>query len=272
MWVFSIFVFITVSHAFPKPESNFAFPSQWSRNPLTPGTRIIGGQDAVPHAYPYQVAIYVTSASSKDFCGGSLISQNYVLTAAHCVDEAVKVDLIFGAHNVSATEDTQVRVTSSQFIVHPNWVKATKKNDIALIKLSTPIKETANIKTIKIASGTSTFAGSQGIATGWGKTSNAQKKESSILKYITSPILSNDDCKKASNDYKKIVVPTILCLSGQGKVGTCHGDSGGPLIVDGVQIGLVSFGYKDCTAGFPSVFTRLTEYKDWITKNSDVKF
>lgn len=89
---------------------------------------------------------------------------------------------------------------------------------------------------------------------------------------MASDILSNEDCKSIEH-YDLVIQPTHLCISGVSndvKVGTCNGDSGGPLAVHGVQVGLVSFGYSDCEAGKPSVFTRLSKYRDWIRENSDV--
>lgn len=91
--------------------------------------------------------------------------------------------------------------------------------------------------------------------------------------YIVSDILSNEECESIE-PYDLVIQSTHLCLSGvsdEVKVGTCNGDSGGPLAVGGIQVGLVSFGYTDCEAGMPSVFTRLSEYRDWIRENSDVE-
>lgn len=102
--------------------------------------------------------------------------------------------------------------------------------------------------------------------------------------------MSNEECKTVDSDYSKIVQPSTLCISGKpfllffiflfkcccfsgkGAVGSCGGDSGGPMTVNGEQVGLVSFGNKDCEKAKPSVFTRLTEYTDWLKSHSDIKF
>ncbi|CAG9814998.1 unnamed protein product [Phaedon cochleariae] len=170
-------------------EDYFVHPYRREPQPLRPGLRIIGGQDAPPHVLPYQVGIYVYSASSTDFCGGSLISTNYVLTAAHCADQAMKMDLVFGAQNISdESEDTQIRISSTEFIVHEKWSRASLANDIALVKLR--------------------------IVSGWGKSQDDQTTVTEILKYLTSPILSNSQCSEASASYARIMNPTLLCLSG----------------------------------------------------------
>ncbi|KAG5886288.1 hypothetical protein JTB14_001507 [Gonioctena quinquepunctata] len=264
------FALISVSQALLKDEENFVHPYHRHPSPFTPGGRIIGGEDAPLQAYPYQVGMYVYTATTTDFCGGSLISPNYVLTAAHCAETALKIEVILGAHNVTAEEDTQVRLVSTEFIIHEGWNKSLLVNDIALVKLPSSVKETDAIRTIDIAAGTNQFDGESAVTTGWGVTQNSQSTVTPILKYLVSTILSNDVCREAGPNYDAIMKPSLLCLSGDGNVGTCHGDSGGPLAVDGIQVGIVSFGYPDCSAGKPSVFTRLTEYTDWIAKNSDV--
>ncbi|KAJ8972754.1 hypothetical protein NQ314_000046 [Rhamnusium bicolor] len=111
-----------------------------------------------------------------------------------------------------------------------------------------------------------------GIIAGWGRTYNDQDGVTPILRYVISNILTNDECKSI-DPYAGVIQPTHLCLSGYSgtrNVGSCNGDSGGPLSSNGIQIGVVSFGYNDCEAGKPSVFTRLTEFKDWIRQHSDV--
>ncbi|XP_018565738.1 brachyurin-like [Anoplophora glabripennis] len=254
----------------PLPGEPFSY---WvAKTDSLPSARIIGGQEALPHAYPYQVGLYCHSIGLTNFCGGSLVSANFVLTAAHCVNGVVTVDVVLGAHDIGEVEDTQVRSTSDEFVIHPGWDKQKLVNDIALVKLKAPVLETSYIKVIKIAKGADTFAGKEGLTIGWGKTTNDQSGVTPQLRYVVSDILSNDNCKSI-DPYGTVIQPTHLCVSGllySDRVGACNGDFGGPLVVDGVQVGISSFGYKDCGVGKPDVFTRLTEYSDWIRENSDV--
>ncbi|XP_056641904.1 brachyurin-like isoform X1 [Diorhabda sublineata] len=234
---------------------------------------IINGNVATPHQFPYQVGIFVKNPSQTDFCGGSLISSNYVLTAAHCVDNAVEVTLIFGAHNITTVENTQVRLVSTEFIIHSEWDSDNfNKNDIALIKLPNSISETTAIKIITLAKGTDTYAEQSSVVAGWGITRNSQSGVTPTLRYITPYIISNADCKNVDSGYDAVILDTLMCTSGESNRGTCSGDSGGPLAVNGIQVGIVSFGSDDCEAGKPSVFTRVTKYADWIMQNSDVQF
>ncbi|KAJ8916593.1 hypothetical protein NQ315_000237 [Exocentrus adspersus] len=274
-----VFFLIEINRAYPTvgnvTSGCFVHPTLAKSNDDLINGRIIGGKEAEPHAYPYQVGLYCHGATDTHFCGGSFVSPNYVLTAAHCVEGKLSVDLIFGAHAIEESENSQIKQTSTEFIIHSGWDEGDLINDIALVKLRAPVPETNYIKMIKItADGGNTFAGDHGTMTGWGLRTMSQHGLTSTLLYAVNDILSNEQCKSVNANYDRVVQSTHLCLSGvtsgNVNVGTCNGDSGGPLTVNGVQVGLVSFGNTDCEAGKPSVFTRLTEYKDWIRENSDV--
>merc|ERR1711931_200817 len=102
--------------------------------------RIVGGFEAEPNQWPWQVALFVDNAW---FCGGSLISENYVLTAAHCVDGASYYDIMAGAHNVrESSEPNRVEITSFNGWYHPQWDPNTLSNDIALIEPHPPSPST----------------------------------------------------------------------------------------------------------------------------------
>merc|ERR1712244_97823 len=99
--------------------------------------RIVGGHEAQENQWPWQVALFIDDAW---FCGGALISENYVLTAAHCADGASYFDIMAGAHNVrQASEPHRVEITSYNGWTHPGWNTQDLSNDIALIELPSPI-------------------------------------------------------------------------------------------------------------------------------------
>nr|XP_022909811.1 brachyurin-like [Onthophagus taurus] len=233
------------------------------------GERIVGGYEAARNSIPYQAGLFITTPAGTFFCGGSLISPTTILTAAHCVDGASSVQVRLGAHSVSAVESTQVRITSERFTVHSGWDADTLFNDIALVHLPEAAPINAPIQTIQLPSGdTSDFAGVSARVSGWGKDSDQAAGISPVLRYVFAPVITNSEC---SNTFGWYITSGHVCIRGTGGIGSCSGDSGGPLVVDGVQIGVVSFGAAaGCELGYPSAFTRVTSFLDWISSNSDV--
>merc|ERR1712095_148377 len=111
---------------------------------------IVGGDEAVPHSHPHQVGLFI---DDMYFCGGSLISQDYVLTAAHCCDGAFFIEVVMGALKIRETESTQVRKTSYDFATHEDWDPNNIENDICWIKLPETVELDANIQTVGLSSG-----------------------------------------------------------------------------------------------------------------------
>merc|ERR1712024_335445 len=202
---------------------------------------IVGGDEAVPHSHPHQVGLFI---DDMYFCGGSLISQDYVLTAAHCCDGAFFIGVVMGAHMIRETESTQVRKTSYDFATHEDWDPNNIENDICWIKLPEMVE-----------------------ATGWGKDSDSAGGISPVLREVTVPVESNENC----DAYYGIVKDSQICINAEGGHGTCNGDSGGPLTFNGVHVGLTSFGSSQgCEAGLPDAFTRTSYFRSWITEKTGV--
>merc|ERR1712227_376855 len=218
--------------------------------------KIVGGFEAEPNQWPWQVALFIDNAW---FCGGALSSENYVLTAAHCVDGASYFDIMAGAHNVrESSEPHRVEITSFNGWTHPNWDPNTLSNDIALIELPSPITFDDYIKPSCQPSSGDTAGGI-----------------SPVLRMVEDlPIISNAEC----NAIYGIVGDGVVCIDTTGGKGTCNGDSGGPLnmkfdVVDKEgnpgqkwkQVGVVSFGASaGCEVGYPAGFTRNAYFMDWI--------
>ncbi|KAF2888817.1 hypothetical protein ILUMI_17355, partial [Ignelater luminosus] len=102
--------------------------------------RIVGGDEAIPHSHPHQVALFIKLSTTTLFCGGTIISPRYILTAAHCMDKAKEVEVLLGAHNIRKEEPTQKRIKSNKFIIHERWSSFFFRNDIALIELPEEIE------------------------------------------------------------------------------------------------------------------------------------
>merc|ERR1719260_480936 len=242
--------------------------------PLAQEDRIVGGVEAVEHTWPWQVALFIDDAW---FCGGSIISENYVLTAAHCADGAGYFDVMAGAHNVRASsEPNRVEITSYNGWTHPEWNTQDLSNDLALIELPSPIDFNDYIKPSCLPSTGDTADEDELVTcTGWGKPSDSAGGISPVLRMVEDlPIISNSEC----NAIYGIVGDGVVCIDTAGGKGTCSGDSGGPLnmkfdVVDKEgnpgqkwkQVGVVSFGASaGCEVGYPAGFTRNAYFMDWI--------
>merc|ERR1711988_1830349 len=241
--------------------------------------RIVGGFEAQENQWPWQVALFIDNAW---FCGGSIISENYVMTAAHCADGASYFDIMAGAHNVRASsEPHRVEITSYNGWTHPGWNHNTLENDIALIELPSPMSFNEYIKpSCMPMAGDTADVNEMVTCTGWGKPSDSAGGISPVLRMVEDrPIISNSEC----NAIYGIVGSGVVCIDTTGGKGTCNGDSGGPLnmkfeVVDknGVagqkwkQVGVVSFGASaGCEVGYPAGFSRTEYYGDWIDSETN---
>merc|ERR1712117_224510 len=204
--------------------------------------RIVGGVEATEHAWPWQVALFIDDAW---FCGGSIISENYVLTAAHCADGASYFDVMAGAHNVrESSEPNRVEVTSYNGWTHPLWNSNDLSGDLALIELPSPLPMNDYISTSCLpATGETPAVGSLVTVTGWGKPSDSAGGISPVLREVRDiPVMTNADC----NAVYGIVGDGVVCIDTAGGQWT--------------QVGIVSFGASaGCEVGMPAGFTR-TEY------------
>jgi len=240
--------------------------------------RIVGGFEAEPNQWPWQVALFIDDAW---FCGGALISENYVLTAAHCVDGAVYYDVMAGAHDVRASsEPNRVEITSYNGWTHENWDSNTLSNDIALIELPSPITFNDYIKPACLPDDGDTADVDELVTcTGWGKPSDNAGGIAPKLRMVEDlPIISNAEC----NSVYGIVGSGVVCIDTTGGKGTCNGDSGGPLNMKGdvkaagqqwKHVGVVSFGASaGCEVGMPAGFTRTEYYLDWISANTGFRY
>ncbi|XP_016955519.1 brachyurin [Drosophila biarmipes] len=243
-----------------------------------PGGRITGGQLAQPNQFPYQVGLLLYVAGGAAWCGGTIISDRWIITAAHCTDSLTTgVDVYLGAHDrTNAKEEGQqiIFVETKNVIVHENWIAETITNDISLIKLPVPIEFNKYIQPANLpvkSNSYATYGGESAIASGWGKISDSATGATDILQYAEVPIMNNSGC---SPWYFGLVASTNICIKTTGGISTCNGDSGGPLVLnDGSNtlIGATSFGIAlGCEVGWPGVFTRITSYLDWIEAKTGV--
>ncbi|XP_068231253.1 transmembrane protease serine 9-like [Palaemon carinicauda] len=238
-------------------------------------TRIVGGETTTMHEYPWQVGL---TSASRPYCGGSIISNQWILTAAHCVegDSASSVKVLIGEHNWGTTTETSVteKRDVSQIIVHPQYSSKTFDNDMALLKLSSPISFPSDnkIAPVCLPDAGNAYDNVDAIITGWGTTSSGGS-QSNQLREVTVPTMTNSKCQQS---YGNSITSNMICAGlDEGGKDSCQGDSGGPMVTGGntaasfmVQIGVVSWGYGCAYAGYPGVYARVNNYLSWISSNT----
>jgi chymotrypsin len=163
-----------------------------------------------------------------------------------------------------------VNIVSTEIKVHEDYDGEKIINDVGLIKLPEAVTLNDVIKPVTLpskADASNTFIGETARVSGWGLTNGYDDEISDVLNYVDVKVISNQECEE---DFGSLL-SSILCTSGDEYTGSCRGDSGGPLVIDDVQIGVVSFGTNLCLPAFPSGFSRVTSFLDWIETNSDVQ-
>ncbi|MBW7882085.1 MAG: serine protease [Caldilineaceae bacterium] len=232
---------------------------------------IVGGREAIPGAWPWQVALVVRTVDDTydgQFCGGTLIASDWVLTAAHCVDgtEASLVDALVGAHRLT---DGGHRVTADHIIVHPAFDPYYLDSDLALIHLTEAVTQTP-ISLYKTVPDRDEISYVRGTITGWGVTdpSGSWLQSANSLHEVSLPLVDHDRCLEA---WWWGITDNMICAGYNTLAkGACYGDSGGPLMVqetDGTwrQVGIVSFGPYMCYGYYIyDVFTRVAPFTEWI--------
>lgn len=230
---------------------------------------IVGGSESTPYSRPYQVALIM---NGRQGCGGTLISKDWVLTAAHCLDNASTASLKVrvGAHSISRNDGQTISV--SQIINHEYWRGANgirSGYDIGLLRLASPASSEyipAKLPTQQIEQAYANV-GDYVTVSGWGLTYN-QGSPSDVLREVKLPVISNSSCSSQLN-YN--MPSSVICGGGTGGVSACNGDSGGPYAVkvgnDFYSIGTVSWGIA-CSGA--TAFTRTTSYLDWIKQKTGI--
>ncbi|KAF5922320.1 chymotrypsinogen B-like [Diceros bicornis minor] len=225
-------------------------------------SRIVNGEDAVPSSWPWQVSLQ--TRSGFHFCGGSLISQRWVVTAAHCgVRKSHRV--VAGASDLGSDEEAVQVLRIAEVFEHPLWDQYTVRNDIALLKLATPARLSETVSPVCLPRANASFpVGSRCATTGWGKTRYNANKTPDRLQQAVLPLLSNAECKK----YWGTKIANVMICAGASGVASCMGDSGGPLVCqkDGAWtlVGIVSWGSGRCLPFSPGVYARVTEFIPWV--------
>lgn len=233
--------------------------------------QIVGGVETTPYSRPYQVALLM---NGRQGCGGTLISPQWVLTAAHCLDSASTSNLTVkvGAHSMSRNDGTTHAV--SQIIRHEFWRGAqsiTSGYDIAVLRLASPASSSIQPASLPSTSLADQIAavGQYLTVSGWGLTVPGGNSGSDVLREVGLPVMTNSSC---SSQLGSNVGNGVICGDGPSNRSACNGDSGGPYAASHngkfYSIGTVSWG-RGCRGA--TAFTRTTAYLDWIEQKTGVK-
>ncbi|KAJ3656422.1 hypothetical protein Zmor_015502 [Zophobas morio] len=227
--------------------------------------RIIGGEDAPAGHFLFVAALNVQTGDSKFFCGGALLNSQWIVTSGHCAYNAELFTIHLGSMTLTNTDPNREVLSTSEYVLHPDFDPEAMLNDIALIKLRLAIRFNNYIAPISLPS-TNLSDSVQVTAVGWGQTSDSDAGLSEHLQMVGTVTLSNTECKLT---YGNQITDNMVCVEGNYNEGTCTGDTGSPLIEyfgRGYSIvGVASFmSGNGCESTDPSGYTRIHPYSDWI--------
>lgn len=225
--------------------------------------RIVGGSK-VTTPIPYQVSLqFARDGKFSHFCGGSIISEEHVLTAAHCLNGQNKDKITVFAGVMSLKEASGSRHKVENFAIHTSYEELVR-NDIAVMKISPPFKmDGKSVNSISYKISEKLGGGQPVMLTGWGSTSmSIFGPFPEDLQYIKLQTLTNEECNQRGFN----VTETEICAFKRPLNGACAGDSGGPLVTEdqSTVVGVVSYGTAICGLGYPDVYTRVSVLTDWI--------
>ncbi|XP_044106638.1 coagulation factor X-like isoform X1 [Neovison vison] len=236
--------------------------------------RIVGGQDCKDGECPWQALL--VNEENEGFCGGTILSEYYVLTAAHCLQQAKKFTVRVGERNTDTEEGDEVAHEVEMVIRHNRFVRETYDFDIAVIRLRTPITFRMNVAPAclpqKDWAESTLMTQKTGFVSGFGKT-HEKGRPSSTLKMMEVPYVDRNTCKLSSSFS---ITQNMFCAGYDSKLeDACQGDSGGPHVTrfgnTYFVTGIVSWGEGCARKGKYGIYTKVTNFLKWIDRSMKAK-
>ncbi|XP_014440966.1 complement factor D [Tupaia chinensis] len=227
-----------------------------------PRGRILGGREAGAHARPYMASVQV---NGTHVCGGALVTEQWVLSAAHCLEDAVvdEVQVLLGAHSLSRPEPSKRLYNVSRAVLHPDSRVDTIDHDLLLLQLSENASLGPAVRPLLWQQEDRDVApGTLCDVAGWGVTTHAGHRPDRLM-YAVLPVLDRATCN-LRRYHDGAITERLMCAESNRR-DSCKGDSGGPLVCGGVIEGVVTSGSRVCgNRKKPGIYTRVASYVDWI--------
>ncbi|KAK2579375.1 hypothetical protein KPH14_003239 [Odynerus spinipes] len=229
--------------------------------------RIVGGATTTINAHPYQVSIIY---KNKLLCGGSIISKQWILTAAHCIDSVTPQMISVRIGSSYYAKGGTLITNIAQVIPHNLYDDRTFDYDVGLIKLAMELILTSTVNTVKLPAVSVTVpTGVKAVVTGWGKTETSDTSD--VLQALLVPTIDEQKCSDIFRKSSRRITERMMCAGYlTGGKDACQSDSGGPLVYNNEQIGIVSWGMKCATKDYPGVYTKVSVIRKWIKDNAKV--
>uniref|UniRef100_A0A8C3T7U1 Peptidase S1 domain-containing protein n=1 Tax=Chelydra serpentina TaxID=8475 RepID=A0A8C3T7U1_CHESE len=211
--------------------------------------KIIGGYECSPHSQPWQVSLN----TGYHFCGGSLITDQWVVSAAHCW---LRLEGLVGPVQRGSERPFTI-------VLHPSYDDQTLDHDIMLIKLAHPIQPDAYVRPIPLPTACPEV-GSLCMVSGWGNilSDGCEFPLANNLQCVEVPIVSDQVCERS---YPGMITSTMMCAGYlEGGKDACQGDAGGPLVCNGELQGIMSWGFGWAQKDHPSIYTKICSLLSWI--------
>ncbi|KAF5287772.1 hypothetical protein FQA39_LY15708 [Lamprigera yunnana] len=248
-----MFVFVTLLLA---AGGALGIPSRYPTSNLYEGrnSRIINGVDAADGEFPFQVSL--RAVANSHYCGGSIISEYNILSAAHCFTQVMPGLVFVGTNRIDDKEATYYQALGVR--IHEDFNMATLHNDVAVVRVDKQIVYTNKVYLVALDR-TFIKEGMNSVISGWGRTEQGVPNK---LQRTDVRTISNEECGKSYLN----LLDSQICTYSPYNTGICGGDSGGPVTHNGIQIGIVSFTVP-CAVGHPDGHTRVSSHYDWIHRN-----